>query len=221
MFFSSYGKFMHKLIEIFYTEGKKPDQLCDMYLQGFKEQVSGKAPNVKVFRNYFISGLQYLKGIQSFPYAVVAVEKRVDFEVSGVPFVGYIDFLGEKDREIYVVDNKSRALKPRSKREKPTKTDMELDSYLIQLYLYTAAVEQEYKRLPKALCFNCFRTQTFIEEPFSEQAYNEAKQWVLDKATKIKKEADFNPDVEFFKCTHLCEMQRYCEYYRLSGRGLG
>ena len=216
MFFASYGSFMHKLIELYYTEGKSSRQLCDMYLQDFKSKVVGWAPNKTVFANYFKSGLQYLREIQPFPYNMVAVEKRVDFNLSGIPFVGYIDFLGEKDGELYVVDNKSRNLKPRSTRNKPTKSDIELDSYLKQLYLYSAAVEQEYGKLPIALCFNCFRTPILIQEPFQEQAYAESKQWLANKVQEITQETEFKPDIEFFKCTHLCEMRDFCDYYRLS-----
>ena len=134
MFFSSYGTFMHKLIELYHKGEKTPRQIVDMYLQDFKTEVVGRAPNRKVFSSYFTGGLQYLKALQPFPYGMVGVEKKVDFVVNGIPFVGYIDFLGEKDGDLYVVDNKSRILKPRSSRAKPTKADEELDAYLRQLY---------------------------------------------------------------------------------------
>lgn len=216
MFFASYGTFAHKLIEMYLKGERTPKELTDMYLQGFREEVVGWAPNKKVFANYFASGLNYIKNLKPLPYNVVAVEKRVDFNLDGIPFVGYIDLLGEKDGDLFVIDNKSRNLKPRSARERPTKTDEELDSYLRQLYLYSAAVEQDYGRLPKSLCFNCFRTPVFIEEPFTEQAYAESKLWLKDKVKEITEETDFKPDAEFFKCKHLCEMQDYCEYYKLT-----
>ena len=133
MFFSSYGTFMHKLIELYHKGEKTPRQIVDMYLQDFKTEVVGRAPNRKVFSSYFTGGLQYLKALQPFPYGMVGVEKKVDFVVNGIPFVGYIDFLGEKDGDLYVVDNKSRILKPRSSRAKPTKADEELDAYLSTL----------------------------------------------------------------------------------------
>ena len=128
MFFASYGTFMHKLIETYFKEGKSPRQLTDIYLRDFKKEVVGRAPNKTVFGNYFTGGLEYLRGIHPFPYRPAAIEKKVDFKVNGIPFIGYIDFLGELDGSLYVVDNKSRVLKPRSKREKPTKTDEELDA---------------------------------------------------------------------------------------------
>jgi len=217
-FFASYGIFMHKLIELYYRGEKTPQQLCDMYLQGFKAQVSGRAPNKTVFSNYFKSGIRYLRRFEPFPYKTLAVEKRVSFRLDGTPFVGCIDYLGEKDNELYIVDNKSKILKPRSKREKPTKTDRELDSYLVQLYLYSAAVEQAYGRLPKSLCFNCFRAPIFIEESFSEEAYAVSKRWLSEGVEKIENETAFKPNMEFFKCRHLCEMQDFCAYCELSER---
>ena len=215
MFFASYGTFMHKLIETYFKEGKSPRQLTDIYLRDFKKEVVGRAPNKTVFGNYFTGGLEYLRGIHPFPYRPVAIEKKVDFKVNGIPFIGYIDFLGELDGSLYVVDNKSRVLKPRSKREKPTKTDEELDAYLRQLYLYSDAVEEEYGVRPRKLCFNCFRTDTFIEEPFLDKDYEGAKQWLAEMISEIRQESDFKPSCEFFKCTHLCEMQDECEYYQL------
>ena len=94
-------------------------------------------------------------------------------------------------------------------------TDEELDAYLRQLYIYSAAVEQEYGKTPKALCFNCFRAPVFIVEPFQEQACAESKKWLEESVARITAEADFKPDIEYFKCTHLCEMNGHCEYYKL------
>lgn len=216
MFFSDYGSFVHKLIELYFLGEKTRDELRDIYLREFRSHVKGRAPSLKVFENYFKSGLSYIQNIVPFPYNMVAVEKRVDFKMDGIPFVGYIDYLGEKDGDLYVVDNKSRTLKPRSARASPTKADEELDAYLRQLYIYSAAVEQECGKKPKVLCFNCFRAPIFIKEPFQEQAYAESKEWLKERVARITAESDFRPDIEYFKCTHLCEMKGYCEYYRLS-----
>ena len=38
MFFSSYGTFMHKLIELYHKGEKTPRQIVDMYLQDFKTE---------------------------------------------------------------------------------------------------------------------------------------------------------------------------------------
>ncbi len=215
LFFASYGSFMHKLIASYYEEGKTPKQLCDLYLCGFREQVCGNAPSPKIFENYFMGGLRYLQTITQLPCQPLAVEKRVDFRLDGIPFVGYIDLLGEKGGDLYIIDHKSRSLKPRSNRGKPTKTDTELDAYLTQLYLYAAAVQQEYGKLPKELCFNCFRKKLLITEPFDAKAFDTARQWFSGKVAEITKETDFKPNADFFKCRYLCEMQDNCEYYEL------
>ncbi len=67
MFFSSYGTFMHKLIELYHKGEKTPRQIVDMYLQDFKTEVVGRAPNRKVFSSYFTGGLQYLKSTSAIP----------------------------------------------------------------------------------------------------------------------------------------------------------
>ena len=216
MFFSNYGSFVHKLLERYYKGELTQKQLSEIYLRDFKKEVVGFAPNKKVFTNYFTSGLSYLRGFQPLPYKPLAIEKEVNFSVDGIPFVGYIDFLGEKDDKIYIVDNKSRNLKPRTTRSNPTKTDKELDHYLQQLYLYSVPIISEYGKCPEFLCFNCFRTPILIEEPFREDAYAESKEWLCKEVDRIAAETDFKPDMDFFKCKHLCEMQDYCEYYELS-----
>ena len=103
MFFASYGTFIHKLIEMYYNGEKTAKQLYDTYLHSFKSEVAGSAPNKKVFTSYFSGGLSYLKNFQPFPYRPIAVEKEVNFEYNGIPFVGYIDFLGEKDGKLFVI----------------------------------------------------------------------------------------------------------------------
>ena len=55
------------------------------------------------------------------------VEMEAEFSAGGHPFVGYMDYLGEKGGEYYIIDNKSRMPKPRSKRSKPAKHDMDPD----------------------------------------------------------------------------------------------
>ena len=138
----------------------------------------------------------------------------MEFEIEGKKFIGYIDFLGmdESDGEFVIIDNKSRDLKPRSTRAKPTVKDKELDEILRQLYIYCIAVEQEYGKLPKALCINCFRTGTFIQEPFKMEAYEEAKKWALEKIEEIGDDTDFDPNPNVFSCFWICGVSDNCEF---------
>lgn len=215
LFFASYGTFLHRLLAQYYKGEASPDQLCKIYLQTFRQAVSGHAPSPAVFSAYFSGGLQYLRCLQPLPYRVLAVEQRLDFQINGIPCVGYVDVLGERDGQFCIIDHKSKQLKPRSRRAKPTKADKVLDSYFQQLYLYAAGVQQAYGRLPQTLCLNCFRVPALIEEPFCQRDYESSLGMLTDIIHTIQSEPDFPPDGAYFKCTYLCDMQDHCDYYRL------
>lgn len=212
MFYASYGSFIHKIIEMYYRGELPKDKMPSYFLQNYAKSVKGQRPKESTAKKYVNSGCEYLRNFKPFPFDLVGVEKRVEFELDGIPFVGYIDFLGEKDGEYYVVDNKSRDLKPRSKREKPTLKDMELDAMLRQLYIYSEAVYKEYGKYPKALCFNCFKNGEFIVEPFNEKAHKEAVQWAIDSVRKIENEEDFASKEDAFMCTWLCGLHDRCPH---------
>lgn len=222
MFYASYGSFMHKLIENYYLGIMTKEQMLDAFIGGFSTNVKGDRPSSSVVESYIKCGIEYLKSFKPFPYKMLAVEERIEFEINGNKMVGIIDFVGADGDEICIGDNKSRNLKPRSKRSKPTKSDMELDSMLRQLYIYSAAIKQKYGKFPKTLFFNCFRTGTIVEEPFDEDAYNKAIQWASDKIEEIKDCDDFHPSWEYFLCTFLCGLRNECEYdemIRPKGKG--
>ena len=216
LFFSDYGVFVHELIADYLTGRKSAEEAELTYLTRFRERVPSPAPSGKIFAGYFADGLAYLRGLRHPDSAVLAVEKREDFSVSGIPFTGCIDRVDEdRDGRLVITDNKSRALKQRSKKAKPTQGDAELDRYLRQLYLYAVPVRERYGRFPDKLCFNCFRSGLLIAEPFREAAYFDTLSWKIEE---IARETDFRPELEFFKCRYLCDMQDRCEYHELSRR---
>lgn len=215
-FFTDYGSFMHLIIEKFLTGELKKSELVGYYLTNLKRNVIGKAPSQTIFQNYFRQGLAYLSQIEEPDNEVIGVEKKVEFMLDDKNFIGYIDKVSKCDG-IEITDNKSRALKQRSTRKKPTKTDEELDKYLRQLYIYSIAIEKEYGELPKSLIFNCFRTQTTIKEPFDIVAYEDTKKWALNTIDTITKESEWKPNIEWFKCKHLCDVCAECEYFQMFG----
>lgn len=212
-FYSSYGSFMHKLIERFYKGELTKEEMQTKFLFDFSKEVQGIRPQESTVQKYIKAGLNYLKHFKPFPFEMVAVEEKVEFEIDGIPFVGYIDYHGIKDGEHYIVDNKSRDLKPRSNRKTPTVKDKELDEMLRQLYIYSAAIKQKYGKFPKALCFNCFKTGTFIEEPFKESAYNESIKWAKENISNIIKTNRFPPSIDFFSCCYICGVNDECCYW--------
>lgn len=215
-FYASYGSFMHKILERYYNGELTKSQMLTTFLKDFKTEVRGFRPKETTVKKFIDGAVEYLKSFKPFPFKMIAVEKKVEFKVGGEPFIGYIDYLGmdESDGELVIVDNKSRDLKPRSKRGKPTLKDKELDEILRQLYIYSIAVEEEYGKLPKELCINCFKTGTFIREPFNMEAYHEAQVWVLNMIKDIKREEDFEENLNPFFCFWVCGVSDNCEYYQ-------
>ena len=213
MFYSSYGTYMHEIIERYYLGRLPKEDMVSEFLKGFSENVEGDRPLNGIVEKYINAAVEYLRNFEPFPYKMLGVEKEIRFELNGEKFLGYIDFLGEdKDGNIVIIDNKSRELKPRSKRTKPTVKDQELDDMLKQLYLYSAWVIQEYGKPPSKLCFNCFKNRQFIEEPFVETKYNETIAWVFTSIEKIKNVTEFYPNIDYFFCKYLCDYGHECAF---------
>ena len=212
MFYSSYGTFMHRLIEGYYNGEFTKSALPVEFLRNFSANVQGERPRSSTVAKYIHDGKKYFENFEPFPYNTVEVEGRFDYKIGRIPFLAYIDFLGEKNGDLYIIDHKSRDLKPRVSKER--KSNETLDKMLRQLYLYAAAVKKKYKQYPKSLCFNRFRTGVFIEEPFIKTEYDKTVAWAKQQIKKIENESDFLPSVEFFKCRYLCELKEDCIYWR-------
>ena len=166
LFFSDYGTFIHKIIEKYLRGELDRKSLYSYYLANFRQSVTGRAPNRDIFKTYFEQGLRYMADI-NFPYPhPAAVEERVDFSIEDKAFTGIIDCVAVDNGGVIILDNKSRVLKPRSSKSRPTKSDIELDSYLRQLYIYSIPVREQYGSDPVRLEFNCFRSGDIISEKF-------------------------------------------------------
>lgn len=216
LFFSDCGSFIHKLIEQYLTGKLKKDELVGEYLTNFKREVRGVAPSRDIFKSYFEQCLSYLSDIE-FPYSnLLCVEQKVEFKVGDKPFVGIIDCVAKDKGDIILVDNKSRALKARSKRKKPTKADTELDEYLRQLYLYSIPIKDTFQCYPARLEFNCYRTGQLISEPFRESGLARAKQWATSSIEAIISNEDWSPKLDFWKCRYLCDFCDECEYFAMN-----
>ena len=215
MFFASYGSFMHSLLEQFYKGEITREEMKIKYLFDFRKNVLGERPKESVVSNYIKQGAAYIDNFEPFSYMPVAVEQKVDFEIGGNRFTGFIDYVGldEPSGELCVIDHKSRDLKPRGKGKKRTQKDARLDEYLRQLYLYAAAVKNIHGSFPGFLIFNCFRTNTVIKEPFSQSDFNAALQWAENKAEEIKDADDLHPNIDFFSCKYICGVNHECCFY--------
>lgn len=97
----------------------------NIFISDFSSSVKGERPNDGIVRKYIKAGIEYLKTLKPYPFKVVAVEEKIDFEIGGIQMTAVVDVLGQDDDgEYIIIDNKSRDLKPRSNREKPTMNDI-------------------------------------------------------------------------------------------------
>lgn len=215
-FYTSYGSFVHRLIEWFHRGLFTASELLDIFISDFSSSVKGDRPKDSIVEKYIKAGTAYFKTLKPYPFKIIAVEEKIRFNIDGIPVVAVIDAIGEENGELIVIDNKSRDLKPRSNRERPTVNDKTLDEMLRQLYIYAGAVKFKYGKFPTKLCFNCFKNKTFIEEPFIESKYLEAIQWFKDRVEEIKSEEDFNPTLDYFFCKYLCDVNYNCIYNEMS-----
>ncbi len=218
MFFSSYGSFMHEILQKLFNGEFARDDAVMYYLCNFYSKVEHDAPNEKLFTTYFNRGLEYLKGYTQ-PFGtdeeVVDTEKRVQFDIGGYKFVGIVDAILRNANGISIWDHKSKDL--RQTHKKNTKANAELDAYLRQLYFYTIPVEKLYKSCINELVFNCFRVNIQIKSTFCDAKLQESKQWAVDTIEKILLEDDWQPKLDFFYCRYLCEIHDACDYYQMSG----
>lgn len=203
-FYASYGSFMHEIIEKYYKNNASKEDLLIEFLTGFSSKVLGERPKESTVDKYIKAGINYIKNMEKLPMNIIGVEEQIKFNIGGIKMVGKLDIVAEKDGEIYIIDNKSRDLKPRSNRKTPTQLDLELDEMLKQLYIYSEAVRQKYGRFPGFLCFNCFKNGQFIVEKFNKDAFDNAMQWLKSTIEYICKSEDFRPFVDFFYCKNLC-----------------
>lgn len=212
-FYSSYGSLVHSILEAYYKGNVKRENLVLLFLTGFQNNVVRDGIPQSIVHNYMKQGVDYFTNFKPVKYDVVAVEKKVDFEIGGKHFVGFIDLLCHDGDGFVIVDHKSRTLKKPTRKKQGSAAQKEIDKYLRQLYLYSEAIRQECGETPKALCFNCFRNQNFIEEPFTEDAFEQTKSWAVGEIKSIETAEDFYPTLNFFYCKSLCEFRDNCCYY--------
>ena len=213
MFYASYGKFIHSLIERYYRGELTKEELPSAFLLGFSSEVQGERPSPELSRKYLSLGTEYFRNFQPFPFKSLGIEQELRFSVDGLNFLAFVDYIGERDGKLAVIDHKSRDLKPRSARKKPTLKDQELDDMLRQLYLYSYGIKQACGEFPDVLCFNCFKNGQFIEEPFDKNACEAALDWAKREIDEILQEEDFHPWIDYYPCRWLCGLHHKCCYW--------
>lgn len=216
-FYTQYGKYIHEILAMYYKGELKKEELSDYYISHYFENITERAYQKNVNQSYFMAGLDLFNDYNDDIDNVVAVEKKVEFKLGNRNFVGFIDLLTAEDGGLVITDHKSRNLKPRSKRKKPTKGDIELDKYLRQLYLYSVPVlkngRENNQFLPiVSMNLHIFRLKSTIKSPFQIDEFERTKKWALDTIKQIVNNEDWSPNIDYFYCKYICGVSWACEY---------
>lgn len=219
MFYSTFGSFVHEIFRKYFSGEIDEDGALLEFMTNFSDEVYGDRPQESTVAKYINSVINYFENFKGFGLNTVAVEKYVVFNIGDIKMQGYIDLVAvDEDGKLYVIDHKSRELKQRSTRKKPTAKDAELDEMLKQLYIYAGAIKSEYGRFPDYLCFNCYRNGEFIKEEFSEEKFNEVCEQVAKEVNLIMDEDRFCPSEEYYKCRFICGFNKECVYHQTNLR---
>ena len=219
MFYSTFGSFVHEIFRKYFTGEIHDDEVLSEFITNFSDNVIGYRPQESTVEKYINSVVDYFSNFHGFGLNTIAVEKYVSFKLGDVKMQGYIDLVAaDEEGKIYVIDHKSRELKQRSNRKKPTLSDLELDEMLKQLYIYSGAIKSEYGSFPDYLCFNCYRNGQFIKEEFNEELFNEVCERVEKEVNLIMDEDKFCPREEYYKCRFICGFGNECVYHQTNLR---
>ena len=207
-FFSQYGTFAHNMIRKYLSGEIARDELPEFYAGNFDKHVTKKAPNEKIYENYYRQGAEYADEINLPERRVLGIEQEMRFKLDGYDFICFVDLITEEDGVIYITDHKSKDIKERAERD--LKSNGELDEQLRQLYIYCIPVNEKYNRYPEWLEFNCFRTKTYIREKFDLKKLEETKKWAAAKISEITENENWETNYNQWYCCNLCDVKDKC-----------
>lgn len=216
--FAEAGTLTHGLLERFSKGELDAFDLAAEYEKNFDEAIPDNFPPnkyVDLRRSYYEKGMRYFEsftGVLPTNYDVIGVEKRVDFEIAGKPFVGFIDLLvRDEDGAIICIDHKSSSIKL-LKTGKPSKGCTEkMLGYQRQLYLYCKALIIGGIK-PDYLCWNFFNEGVIYKIPFDDKEYEEAIRWAEETISTIESETEFGPHEDYYYCHNICGYRHSCPY---------
>lgn len=205
--FSSYGSFVHSLLERYAKGEIELLDLPSVYEWEFDVAVPESFPWNKyvVLRDtYYQQGLEFLRSFQGYSkYKILGVEQKFDHDMGDYIFNGVIDIiLQDANGKLIIRDYKSKA---------SFKNDAEKAEYARQLYLYSTYVRKTFGRFPDELQFLMFRKQKLEIITFNQVAYDAAHQWADNTVRNIRDTFVFPPKCEDFFANNLCNHREYCD----------
>ncbi len=216
-YWAEVGSFMHEILERIFKKELSLDDAPTYFIDHYNDFVLYKTSPTIMKRTYDAC-LDYLASEDLWwvkECEVLGVELEMHFEVSGFPFVGYIDLLlrNRHTGELILVDHKSAAYPLSAKGDRVLKNhEKSFDSYRKQMYLYCHAIKQKYGQFPAHIVWNHFKAGKMVRIPFNKDEYDEAIRWFSDTIHAIKAEHDYSETQDYFYCHNLCDFRNSCEY---------
>lgn len=214
-FYSSYGKFIHYILEQYYKKIFNEQDCIDYYIEHFECEVSEYIKE-STRNKFFEFGLIFFENLEWTlnDYEILGVEKEITFTIQKRKFIGYIDLLlrDKKTGEIVIRDHKTGEY-PIGKKGNVLKNKQDdYDNYKKQQYLYCIAVFNEYGVYPTWLEWNYVRSMQELKLPFIMEEFTSTKEWVLNLIQTISKEKNFEPIQSYSNCRMLCDVSHICDY---------
>jgi ATP-dependent exoDNAse (exonuclease V) beta subunit len=208
-FFAEYGSYAHEILEKYAKGELESYELSTEYKNNYSKSIIHPAPPnkyVNLEESYFEAGLDYFDNFDGFDgFDVLAIEKEVDFQINNIKITGFIDLLvKDKDNKLHIIDHKSSD--PKSAKSKKAQ------EYWGQMYLYSIPIIEEYDQYPSQLHINAFRKKDWFTIDFDKKGIDKIKKWVIDTVELIKNEEEWNPTINEFFCSFLCNHRNRCEY---------
>lgn len=219
-FFAQFGSLCHGILEDYAKNKLSLFEVSDAYEDRFPKMVTEPAPwnkNGDMLDTYYEKGLDYFNNIDLDidNYEILGVEKKVEFEIDGIPMIGYIDLLlkNKETGEITILDHKSGSLKFKKNGSLSNAKDNKAHEleFKRQLYLYSVAVIEEYGHVDY-LEWNLFKDRKHYKIPWNKKEFDEAKDWAIKTIEKIKAERVWGVNKDYYYCNHLCSQRTNCPH---------
>ena len=218
-FFAEYGSLMHSILEKYVKGTLSIFELNQYYEENFNVEIPHDAPPNKyidIRQSYYDEGLDYLDNIDLDldSYEILGVEKKVEFELFGKQFIGFIDLL-VKDKttgEIIIIDHKSASIKILKNGNISKSDQSHFLEFKHQAYLYSYPIIKEYGKV-STIKWNMFKDKKWIEIAWDKAEYDETIEWVKDTLKLIENETEWAPNPQSYYCRYLCgQRTNACEY---------
>jgi len=212
------GGFAHELLEGYYKNEIDFWDLPQIYEDQFAEKVTEWFPTIngKNLRDdYYEKLLDYFNNFEPLEnkYEILGVEKKVEFEIDGYPFVGFIDLLlrDKETDEIIILDHKSASMKYKKNGDFAKASQSKFTEYKYQLYLYSIAVIEEYGRVDY-LEWNFFKDRRSVRIPWKAKDFKAAKKWAVNVIHRIENETEWpmKEKTDYMYCSYLCAKRGCC-----------